>query len=153
MADETYRADDLRKANTHRMTELEKMIAAEDDPTKRGNLIVLSSINNSLVAHTELVLEMNAQLTGHLKKYEARSTTDSAIINQAKGMWRVVAVLLLLGQGVAGYGWFTLTTEWTSLSTSVSSLDRRMERHELLLPMEKEAIGKATSPPTWKAVP
>ena len=139
--DNVARANELRSANNHRINEIDRLLAAENDPKERGTLIVLSSINLCLVAHTELVIDHGTQITRHMENFEKQSGETTALINQAKGMWRVVAVLLVVGQGLAAASWYGLNARWDAMQQTQATLERQMAILEAMVPAIKSKGG------------
>ena len=84
-----------------RSDEIEAMIGDENDPKQRAFLIILNSINNTLVASAGLIKEVSTKLEGHLVKYDDRTTADDALLNKGKGVWIVAAWALGLLQVAA----------------------------------------------------
>jgi len=77
---------------------IETMIAEEDDPKQRAFLIVLNSINNSLLANTVTVRDIGGKLDSHLYKYEENVKASEQMLNRGKGMWTVFAWVMALAQ-------------------------------------------------------
>jgi len=92
--------------------DIDALISAENDHSKRAVLIVLQSINRSLIANT-IATEMTqidmgkhrADFNLHLKNFEAHAMNEEAIMNKGKGAWWVMAFVLSMVQAIAIYGW------------------------------------------------
>lgn len=87
-----------RRATDSRALDIETMIAGENDPKQRAFLIVLNSINTSLMANTSTVREIGSKLDIHLTAYETHVQEESALLNQGKGMWKVGAWVVGIAQ-------------------------------------------------------
>ncbi len=92
--------------------DIDALISGENDPGKRAVLIVLQSINRSLIANTIAtertqvdVEKHRADFSVHLKNFEAHAMNEEAIMNKGKGAWWVMAFVLSLVQVLAIYGW------------------------------------------------
>lgn len=75
--------DDANSAN------IESMIAEENDPKSRALLIVLNSINNSMMANTAITREIGGKLDAHLSNYERHVEEQTATVNRGRGAWTV----------------------------------------------------------------
>lgn len=75
--------DDANSAN------IESMIAEENDPKSRALLIVLNSINNSMMANTAITREIGGKLDAHLTNYESHVAEQTAMANKGRGAWTV----------------------------------------------------------------
>ena len=81
------------------------MILQEDDPKQRAFLIVLNSINNSLIANTETIREVSDKLEQHLEHFDAHTKAEDALMNKGRGMWKVAAWVIGIAQLVGLYIW------------------------------------------------
>jgi len=89
-----------RRATDSKQHEIEEMIAEENDPKQRAFLIILNSINRALVANTSATAGLSQKFDDHLTKFEEKVEADAEILNQGKGMWRVIAYGLGAAQAV-----------------------------------------------------
>jgi hypothetical protein len=80
--------------------DIEAMIAEENDPKQRSFLIILNSINNSLVANTQVTASLNNKFEEHLERFEQKVEEDAELLNQGKGAWKVAAWVLGAAQSV-----------------------------------------------------
>lgn len=78
--------------------DIEAMIAAEDDARQRAFLIVLNSINTSLMANTSTVRDVANKLDAHLTAYADHVNEETALLNKGRGMWTVGAWVLGIAQ-------------------------------------------------------
>jgi hypothetical protein len=92
-------------------TEIDALIAAENDPQKRVQLMVLQSIHMSLVANTDLTRELATELqshktafTKHVVAFTEHHQREEAMINKGKGAWMVtvwvLGIIQLVGIGL-----------------------------------------------------
>jgi uncharacterized protein CbrC (UPF0167 family) len=100
-----------RRASDLKMHDIESMIAEENDPKQRSFLIILNSINNSLVANTSATSELSKNFSDHLKEFEAKVAADAKIMNEGRGMWKVAAWLIGVAQAVVLAGGMKLVSE------------------------------------------
>lgn len=113
-----------------RATEIENMIAEENDPDKRVFLIVLNSINNSLVANTQIVQSLKGEFKTHIGNFETHTKDEEAILNQGRGMWKIMAVVLVLLQGAAVYVWNDIRTAIRDGQAADIRIEARMDQLE-----------------------
>jgi hypothetical protein len=106
--------------------DIEQMILAEDDQKQRAFLIVLHSINKSLIANTETIREVSDKLEMHLENFENHTKSEEALMNKGRGAWKVVAwvigVVQVIGLGI----WNEARTEIKGINTSISQLESRV---------------------------
>lgn len=101
MADSPHRRVMDRITN---MADIEQMILNEDDPKQRAFLIVLNSINNSLIANTDTIRDVSEKLENHLTNFEEYTKTEEAMLNKGRGAWKVItwviSVVQIIGLGI-----------------------------------------------------
>lgn len=85
--------------------DIDKMILEEEDKKQRAFLIVLNSINKSLIANTETIREVSEKLETHLTHFEEHTRAEEAVMNKGRGMWRVAAWVIGIAQVVGLYIW------------------------------------------------
>lgn len=78
--------------------DIEQMILQEDDQKQRAFLIVLHSINKSLIANTETIRDVSEKLETHLENFEKHTKEDDALRNKGLGAWKVLSVVIGLVQ-------------------------------------------------------
>jgi hypothetical protein len=71
--------------------DIERMIAAEDNPSQRAFLIVLNSINNALIENTAMTKEVSVKLESHLVNFSKHIKDEDEIMNKGRGAWKVIA--------------------------------------------------------------
>ena len=96
----TTTAEYNRRSSDNRILNIEEMIAAEDDAKSRAMLIVLNSINLSLVANAHTVREISHKLEAHLESFQVHAESEEALLNKGKGMWKVTAWILGASQAL-----------------------------------------------------
>ena len=96
-----------RRQSDSKVGDIEALIAEENDPKQRAFLIILNSINSSMVANTEATRDVADKLDSHLSAFETKAESDAKLLNQGRGAWRVLAWVLGTAQvvilGVSGY--------------------------------------------------
>lgn len=80
----------LRRSSDATAADIERLIALEDDSKQRAFLIVLNSINNSMIANTETTRDIHTKLERHLENYSNHVNIEEGIFNQGKGIWKVM---------------------------------------------------------------
>lgn len=94
-----------RRATDRSAQEIENMILQEDDLKQRAFLIVLNSINNSLIANTETIREVSDKLEAHLEHFDTHTKAEEALMNKGRGMWKIAAWVIGVAQGAGLYIW------------------------------------------------
>ena len=110
-----------RRASDHRPLDIEAMIAEENDPKQRAFLIVLNSINNSLMANTKTTTDVAEKLDAHLTRYEEHTNGEAALINKGIGAWKVIAWTLGLAQSVLVVGVGYLSNDLKEIHASIQA--------------------------------
>lgn len=125
MSDET---ENTRRASDKRQDDIERLIAIEDDPKQRALMIVLQSINRSLIANTistqstQIEVEQHRKdFVVHLANFERHAMNEESIMNRGRGAWMVLSTVLTLAQGVAVYGWNASRNEIESMKATAAA--------------------------------
>jgi hypothetical protein len=139
-----------RRASDRQTLNIEDMIANENDPKQRAFLIVLNSINNSLLANTSTIREVSTKLETHLTLFESHAEAEEALMNKGRGAWTVLAWVLGILQ-VAGFGLWSLARNdlaeiHSSLSALASSDTDMNHRLGLIEQIENIAHGNLINP-------
>lgn len=87
--------------------EIQQLIREEPDSRTRALLLILARIDDSLRANTRQTHEIGTKLDAHLTRYEEQARDDSALREQTRGAWRVLAYVLSFAQAalLAGVTW------------------------------------------------
>ena len=132
--------DKKRRATDKTVHDIEQMIAAEDDHKQRAFLIVLNSINNSLIANTHTIQEVSDKLETHLTNFETHTREEDALLNKGRGAWKVAAWVVGVVQ-VVGVGiWADTRNDIKTLHAAVAALtasDSRMDARVAVLERKK----------------
>ena len=112
---EVYR----RRVTDGNAADIEALIAKENDPNNRMYLIILSSINQSLIANTTSLISISEKLDSHLTTFELHIKAEDAMINRGRGMWYVMGSVLALAQLWGGYTWIQMRTDMESIHTAI----------------------------------
>lgn len=99
-----------RRATDKLPLDIDQLIMQEDDPKQRAFLIVLNSINNSLIANTETIKDVSEKLDAHLTSYENHVEQEDALLNKGRGAWKVMA-WVISGVQVIGLGIWAMARE------------------------------------------
>jgi len=99
-----------RRATDKLPLDIDQLIMQEDDPKQRAFLIVLNSINNSLIANTETIKDVSEKLDAHLTNYENHVEQEDALLNKGRGAWKVMA-WVISGVQVIGLGIWAMARE------------------------------------------
>lgn len=104
------------------LMDIEDMIIKENDPHQRAFLVVLNSINISLVANTRTVHDIGRKLEAHLDNFEKHATNEEALMNKGRGAWNVLAWVLSIAQIV-------LIGIWTSQTADIKHINTVINEH------------------------
>ena len=87
--------------------DIQQLIREEPDSRTRALLLILARIDDSLRANTRQTHEIGTKLDAHLTRYEEQARYDSALREQTRGAWRVLAYVLSFAQAalLAGGTW------------------------------------------------
>ena len=100
-----------RRDSDRVLMDIENMIIQENDPHQRAFLVVLNSINISLVANTRTVTDIGRKLEAHLVNFEKHATNEAALMNKGRGAWNILAWVLSIAQIVVIGAYAHITTE------------------------------------------
>jgi len=123
--------------------ELDAQVLAENDPSKRANLLVLTAIYRGLVANTAMTHEVREDLgglkkdfKGHTDTFELHARHEEALLNKGKGAWFALAWFLGIVQIAGGYviveNYKAIRDNQVALQDARMSDQRLMSRIELL---------------------
>lgn len=113
--------------------EINDMIAQENDPKVRLQLMVLQNINASLIANTKTVNDIDKQLTEHLREYVSRTQIEEAFINKGLGAWKIIAWVGGIAQAIILALIVNVSSELKALHIYDSILSERItivEQHQ-----------------------
>ena len=87
--------------------EIKHLIRDEPDARTRALLLILARIDDSLRENTRQTQDIGMKLDAHLTRYEEQARSESALREQARGAWRVLACVLSFAQAalLAGGTW------------------------------------------------
>ena len=136
-----------RRATDKLPLDIDQMIMQEDDPKQRAFLIVLNSINNSLIANTETIKDVSEKLDAHLTSYENHVEQEDALLNKGRGAWKVMA-WVISGVQVIGLGiWAMAREEIKEIHIMLQAEQKQLAQLESrVLFVERVADHKAQAP-------
>jgi len=117
-----------RRVSDSRANDIEDMIADENDPDKRVFLIVLNSINNSLNSSVRTIERIDGALSELSGRFEKHEATDIALLNQGKGMWKVIGFVLTLAQVMGFYVWTEVRKDMAQQQSEIHTLQMQQIR-------------------------
>lgn len=103
---------------------IKDMIEQEPDPRERMRLLILLQISSILVDNVAAVQGLSDRLDVHDIKFDTHVDEESKLINQGRGMWRVMVFALLLAQGAIGYLYVDTINVLKQMQTSISTNSR-----------------------------
>lgn len=106
--------------------DIEQMIMSEDDPKQRAFLIVLNSINRSLIANTDTIRDVSNKLEEHLEHFETHTKAEEALVNKGRGAWWVAA-WVIGGAQVIGLG------IWAEARNEIKDIHLAMQKEQTML--------------------
>lgn len=106
--------------------DVEKMIAAENDPKQRLQLIVLNSMKNAVLANTRVSEATAERLDQHLTDYQEHTKAEAALLNKGIGAWKVVAGVLVAAQSVIIAGVTYVMTDLKDIHAEIRAVDSRV---------------------------
>lgn len=109
--------------------DIEVMILEENDPKQRAFLIVLNSINQSLLANTALTHSVSTKLEEHLENFTEHAEKEEAIMNKGRGAWKVAAWVVGIAQVFAVMLWTDTRTTMITLADAVVGLKITQAEH------------------------
>lgn len=101
---------------------IEEMIALEDDPKIRLQLMVMNRINLSLIANTTTINEINNKLIEQVNRFEQHDRREQAILNRGKGAWTLFMWGMLVMQSIIGWGWYDTRSDLRELHVNISEI-------------------------------
>lgn len=133
--------ENTRRASDKLQSDIDLSIAAENDPRQRALLIILQSINRSLIANTRATQNTASELSRHsdnfkqhLTNFEKHAINEEALMNKGKGAWWVLTIALTVAQSFVIYAWRdskleldTMKTEARAASILHEKLSARIE--------------------------
>jgi hypothetical protein len=143
--------DKFRRTTDATAADIEKLIALEDDAKQRAFLIVLNSINNSMIANTETTRDIHTKLEQHLENYTHHITVEEGLFNQGKGIWKIMSwviggmqMLIIAASGAIWAGLGEATQTIHSIQVEHAKLETRVKSIEVHEISEFEKLQKDT---------
>lgn len=135
-----------RRESDRVLMDIEDMIIKEDDPHQRAFLVVLNSINISLVANTRTVTDIGRKLEAHLVNFESHTKNEEALMNKGRGAWNILAWVLSIAQIAVIGAYVNMTNEIRNINAVVQShmvnskqIETRIDSMEHMMDMIKGA--------------
>lgn len=130
------------KANEAKLqADLDAMVLAENDPSKRANLMVLTAIYRGLVVNTaathevqDNVAKLTSNFNAHVDNFSDHAKTEEALLNKGRGAWFALAWFLGVVQIVGGY--IIVDTRDTIRATQEYIHESRLADHKLMSRIE-----------------
>ena len=131
---ENRRMEDLEDIS--HQAEIERLIAAEQDPQARIHLMILNRINLSIVANTVVTKHVVMRLDEHITKFNAHTKEQDEMVNKGKGAgWlfiKVMAVVQILGVGAGAMVMNDIKDLHSEVISIATEQARRAERLRFL---------------------
>lgn len=99
--------------------EIEAMIVKETDEGRRQFLIILNSINNSMIANTRILEKHLYAYDQHMREYNEHTRKDDEIRNKGFGAYRVLVWVVVAVQAMAGFLWSEVRSDGASIKASL----------------------------------
>lgn len=110
--------------------EIQQLIREEPDARTRALLLILARIDDSLRENMRQTQDIANKLDAHLTRYEEQASADSALREQARGAWRVLAYVGAFAQAVLIAGGTWLYGEISKLHGIDADVQQRLARIE-----------------------
>lgn len=104
---------------------IDMLIADENDPKIRLQLMVMNRINLSLIANTETVTSLKDKLDTHLNEYEKHIEYNNKLLNQGKGAWKIIMWVLGIVQVLTIAAWADYRSDIKSISAQLATDNSR----------------------------
>jgi len=131
----------MRESDKQQKSEIEIMIAGEEDKQQRALLLVLHNINQGLIANTELTREYGQILEMHIKDYKVHkeefathSKKEEEIMNKGKGAYKILMIAAGAIQTILIVVFAGFSSDMKDMSTSI--LTDRIEHQEFKIKIE-----------------
>jgi len=115
---------------------IDTLIGEESDPKTRLTLLILSNLNKSIIANTELCQDMHAEIKVLKLEVDTHVAESAAARNQGMGAYKIVRVatpvLWVVLCGVVGLMYNLYETFQKDTITSISSLTAKVDNLESL---------------------
>lgn len=115
-------------------SEIEQLIMQENDPKQRAFLIVLNSINNSLIANTDTIREVSDKLESHLANFEEHTRSEEALMNRGRGAWQiatwVIGVAQVIGLGI-----------WQQAKSDLADINAALQKEQVQMVKLETRVG------------
>jgi hypothetical protein len=122
---------------TDTSTEIEDLIHAENDLSKRGLLLILNKFSNNLDYIAERLEQLSIEQAETAKKYEAHAVAEMKVLYRFKG-WKDLGFLVFgLVQVISFYLW----NDVSASIKEVTQQERRIALLEQKLDMHSKSIG------------
>lgn len=115
-----------RRATDKLPLDIDNMILQEDDLKQRAFLIVLNSINKSLMANTETIREVSEKLESHLENFDSHTREEDARLNKGRGAWKILAWVVGVAQVMAIGIWNEARSEIKQINATLAQIDTRV---------------------------
>ena len=125
-----------RRAQDRHREDIERMIAAENDPQERAKLILFSKMFDILVKHGDQLDAGTAKMEDHDTVLQQHINEHDALMNNGRGMRMVLMWILPIIQALTVAGGLYVVNTMSSLNASVIALqmsDLRIENEIAVL--------------------
>jgi hypothetical protein len=125
----------MRRTDSEMQEKIESLLKEAADPRDRALLMILYHISTVLIDNVSAVRESTDEFKLHREEYDAHVKREEAYINQGRGMWRIVGLLMFVVQSTLGYLYYQNVDAMRELQTAVVLINRDMavikERHRI----------------------
>lgn len=135
------RSYDQSDSDRRQQADIESMIAAEEDPKARLQLMILNKINLALIANTNVTNLIRHDLDHHLEIFATRTKEQDALLNKGRGAWWIVSSGLVLAQVVFGSLWITIRDDMKAIRTDISSVSIEQAKRSSRLENLEHNVG------------
>lgn len=116
-----------RHADIEMLAKIQSLIEDEADPRERTRLLILFEIARGLNDSTRAVREVTTEFREHRLEFESHVDDEQKLINQGKGMWRVVVIGVIVIQSALSYVIVDHFAEMQALRVTTEKHSKQLE--------------------------
>lgn len=121
---------DQSEDDRRHQAEIEHLIAKEEDPKARLQLMILNKINLALIANTNVTNSIRQDLDQHLEIFATRTKEQDALLNKGRGAWWIVSSGLVLVQVLFGTLWVTIRDNQIEMRSDINKVAMEQAKRE-----------------------
>lgn len=116
---------------------IDELIEEEGDRKTRLTLMIMSNLNKSIIANTELIQSMHGEVVALKKEVETQVAEQEAVRNQGMGAYKVMRVLTptiwIITCTITGLMYNSYTDFHKEILDTTSSIEIKLQKLDTLL--------------------